>query len=192
VVEKYQLPVSKLYRPIPVYNADGSQNQARSIMGFITIHIHIEEHNKQIDLGVTNLGTSEIFLGHDWLKKHNPSINWRDRPLQFDCCPTACNMSRPTSEPPKGTKIWEVHLEDEDHLLMIDLNPALNIQAKSNIATDLATKETRKKNKNPGKNRYLNTFMTLPTSLKKKNLKSYLHINCGIMLSNSYLRPQKD
>jgi hypothetical protein len=61
-VEKYQLSVSKLHHPIPVYNADGSQNQARSISGFITMHIRIGEHNERIDLGVTNLGTSEIFL----------------------------------------------------------------------------------------------------------------------------------
>jgi hypothetical protein len=39
VVEKYQLPVSKLHRPIPVYNADRSQNLDGSIMGFVTLQI---------------------------------------------------------------------------------------------------------------------------------------------------------
>jgi hypothetical protein len=104
-VEKYQLPVSKLHHPIPVYNADGSRNLAGSVTGFVTIQIRIGAHIERIDLGVTNLGTSEIFLGHDWLKKHNPSIDWRDGSLQFDRCPTVCNMPKPTNEPTKGTNI---------------------------------------------------------------------------------------
>jgi hypothetical protein len=53
-VEKYQLPVSKLHCPIPVYNADGSRNQAGSISGFVMIQICIGAHNERIDLGVTN------------------------------------------------------------------------------------------------------------------------------------------
>ena len=161
VVEKYQLPVSKLHRPIPVYNADGSRNLDGSITGFVTLQIQIGGHNEQIDFGVTSLGNSEIFLGHDWLKKHNPSVDWKDGSLQFDRCPTACNMSRPTSESPKETKTQEVHLEDGDRILMIDPNPALNIRAKSNIATDLATKENQKKEQKPWKEQvpnYLHDF----------------------------------
>jgi hypothetical protein len=96
------------------------------------------EFRKQRDLSRTQLA-----------QKHNPSIDWKDGSLIFDRCPTACKMSKPTSKPSKETKTQEVHLEDEDHILMIDSNPALNIQARSNITTELATKENQKKEQKP-------------------------------------------
>jgi hypothetical protein len=70
-------------------------------------------------------------------------------------------MSEPTSESPKGIKIQDIYLEDDDHILMIDPNSALNIQAKSNIAMDLATKENQKKEQKPWKEQvpeYLHDF----------------------------------
>src|SRR5271170_1724781 len=53
-------------------------------------------------------------------------------------------------------------------------------------------RKTRKKNKNPGRNKYPNTFMTTQMSLPKKNSTNYHPLVLGIMLSNSYLDQKKD
>ena len=34
----------------------------------------------------------DIFLGYDWLVKHNPEINWKNRMITFTRCPESCTM----------------------------------------------------------------------------------------------------
>jgi hypothetical protein len=41
----------------------------------VTLELRVGHHVERIDFGVTNLGKGQIFLGHDWLKTHNPSID---------------------------------------------------------------------------------------------------------------------
>ncbi len=41
------------------------------------------DHTERIDLAVTELGDRQIFLGHDWLARHNPIINWKLGRLTF-------------------------------------------------------------------------------------------------------------
>ncbi|KIJ11492.1 hypothetical protein PAXINDRAFT_41819, partial [Paxillus involutus ATCC 200175] len=70
-------------RPIPVYNADGTLNQGGLITHYATLRMTIGHHSERITFGVTNLGKSELFLGHEWLKHHNPSINWQTSSVKF-------------------------------------------------------------------------------------------------------------
>ena len=79
-LKMYKLPV-----PIPVYNADGSINSAGSIREFAIVKMRIRDHSKQIAMAMSNLSTHPIFLGYDWLKKHNPQINWKSKTLKFMC-----------------------------------------------------------------------------------------------------------
>ncbi|SJL15506.1 uncharacterized protein ARMOST_19006 [Armillaria ostoyae] len=66
-VKKYGIPVQKTASPIPVYNADGSRNKAGEITTYVELRLKIGGHSERIDLAVTDLGSKEIFLGHDWL-----------------------------------------------------------------------------------------------------------------------------
>jgi len=34
----------------------------------------------------------DMFLGHDWLVKHNPEVNWKNRTIQFTRCPGSCKI----------------------------------------------------------------------------------------------------
>ncbi len=43
-------------------------------------------HTERINLAITNLGKKDIYLGHDWLKHHNPSVNWKTQSIIFGCC----------------------------------------------------------------------------------------------------------
>ena len=70
------LETHKLPQPIPVYNVDGSINQAGSITEFAIVELMINDHKEQIAMGLSQLSTHAIFLGYDWLQKHNPIVNW--------------------------------------------------------------------------------------------------------------------
>ena len=70
------LETHKLPQPIPVYNADGSINQAGSITEFVIVELTIDNHKEQIAMGLSQLSTHAIFLGYDWLRKHNPIVDW--------------------------------------------------------------------------------------------------------------------
>ena len=70
------LETHKLPQSIPVYNADGSINQAGSITEFAIVELTIDDHKEQIAMGLFQLSTHAIFLGYDWLQKHNPIVNW--------------------------------------------------------------------------------------------------------------------
>ena len=123
-----------------------------------------------MDFGVTNLGKGEIFLGHDWLKLHNPSIDWREGTVDFDRCPSYCQPyihSRYTEFELEEDEdmTWEEdtasNLEDGDHLLLIDPTPSIQIRASTNKAMDLAIKANEKKEKKPWKESvpgYLHNF----------------------------------
>ena len=78
---------------MPVYSADGALNQLGKITEYIKVRMIVGNHSERIQLVVTKLGNPQLFLGMDWLKDHNPSINWAQGKLSFDRCPDACSYT---------------------------------------------------------------------------------------------------
>jgi hypothetical protein len=40
------------------------------------------KHREDIEVAITNTGNHDLLLGTDWLKAHNPSIDWtQNKPL---------------------------------------------------------------------------------------------------------------
>ena len=75
---------------IPVYNADSTLDKNRFIKEFVILQLAINDHYKHIDLIVIELGDTDLFLGYDWLKIHNLSIDWVNAILSFDHCSETC------------------------------------------------------------------------------------------------------
>ena len=98
------LNAKPLPRPIPVYNADGTLNGGGMIMHTLTLRMNIGKHSEQITLGVTNLGKSDLFLGHERLHHHNPSIDWQSGSLKFNRCPQQCRQVYLPKNQRKGLK----------------------------------------------------------------------------------------
>ena len=158
-VRKNGLVTTKLARPIPVHNADGQPNSEGPISECVALELRIGSHWERVDFGVTNLGKGEIFLGYDWLKLHNPNIDWQQGSVLFNRCPPRCqphtharsmdfDFEDDGEDEDDDERIDLRHiLEDGDQLLMVDPTPALNIRASSNIAMDLAIKANEKKPK---------------------------------------------
>ena len=80
--------------PIPAFNADGSTNGKGSIERYARIKLAFEDHVEEMLLSVTSLASSNIFLGHNWLVKHNPEIDWKSGDITFTRCPTNCVILR--------------------------------------------------------------------------------------------------
>ena len=83
-----------LPRPIPVMLADGTAAAEGPITEMVTLNLRIGHHVERIDFAITDLGSQPIFLRHDWLKEHNPTIDWRTGTLEFDRCPAQCQPLR--------------------------------------------------------------------------------------------------
>src|ERR1700683_623308 len=89
-IEKYGLTVTKLSDPIPVYNADGGCNKLGDIDRYVELEMIFSDHKELMTLYATSLGKDSIFIGHDWLKKHNPDIDWTTGEVNMTRCPKTC------------------------------------------------------------------------------------------------------
>jgi len=57
-----------------------------------SLEIEINRHTKQLEAAVTDLDGTDMFLGHDWLVKHNPEVNWKNGTIRFTRCPGHCTI----------------------------------------------------------------------------------------------------
>jgi hypothetical protein len=76
--------------PVQVYNANRSLNIGGPITDYVTPQVTIQDHVKQLEFTMSDLGNQDMFIGHEWLTLHNPSINWRRAEVCFDQCPPEC------------------------------------------------------------------------------------------------------
>jgi hypothetical protein len=76
--------------PVRVINVDGTNNEAGQITHAIDLLVTIDQHCERMTFGISNLGKTKIILGHDWLKRHNPEIDWQRRHVDFRQCPPHC------------------------------------------------------------------------------------------------------
>ena len=89
---KYGFTTHKAPVSVTVYNANGSVNECGKITEYVEARLSVGDHAERIHLGVVKLGNADIFLGHDWLSHHNPSIDWFQGTLCFDRCPGQCGF----------------------------------------------------------------------------------------------------
>jgi len=73
-----------------VFNADGTKNGEMTRVA--PLEIKINGHKEQLEAAVTDLNRTDIFLGHDWLVKHNSKVNWKNGTIRFTRCPGSCTM----------------------------------------------------------------------------------------------------
>ena len=88
LVKKKKIKTKPMNRSFKVFNADRTKN--REITRFVLLKIEINRYKKQIDVVVTDLNSMDIFLGYNWLVKHNPEINWNTETIQLTRCPRNC------------------------------------------------------------------------------------------------------
>ena len=81
------LATKKIMCPILIYGADGTPSASRTISEYVEMEMHVNDHREHITLAIMDLSKEDIFLGHEWLQYHNPSIDWKQKHLYFDHWP---------------------------------------------------------------------------------------------------------
>ena len=64
-------PMERLFK---VFNGNGMKN--REVTQFVPLEVEINRYKEQINTVVMDLNSIDMFLGYDWLVKHNPKVNW--------------------------------------------------------------------------------------------------------------------
>ena len=90
LVKNKKIPTKPIDFSFEVFNADGTKN--REVTKVEPLEIGIDRHTKQLETTVTDLDGTYMFLGHDWLVKHNPKVNWKNGTIWFTKCLEHCTM----------------------------------------------------------------------------------------------------
>jgi len=73
-----------------VFNTDRTKN--REVTRVAPLEIKINSHKEQLEAAVMDLDRTDMFLGHDWLVKHNTEVNWKNGTIKFTRCPEQCTI----------------------------------------------------------------------------------------------------
>jgi hypothetical protein len=93
LVLRHKITTVPLPQPVIVRNVDNSENVLGKVTHKVFLAMNINGHREVIRFFVTDLGKDDIILGHSWLRKHNPNIDWREAKLDFSRCSWFCQMS---------------------------------------------------------------------------------------------------
>ncbi|KAL5501131.1 hypothetical protein ACEPAH_9518 [Sanghuangporus vaninii] len=107
-VKRYGFYTQRYIRPRPVFNADGTSNESGLIKEYVIVRMIFGKHEEEIHLAVTSLASSNIFLGHDWSRKHNPEIDWKIGKIDFTWCPEECasTLSNEEADDDYVRRVW--------------------------------------------------------------------------------------
>jgi hypothetical protein len=89
-VKRKRLTVRNLARPIPVYNVNGTLNEAGAISGIVDVVLRYKGHTERAQFAVTGLGKQDLILGYTWLREHNPEVDWQTNMVKMSHCPAKC------------------------------------------------------------------------------------------------------
>jgi hypothetical protein len=74
---------------IKLYNIDGTPNTAGQITHYAHLRMSIPKktgHQSKTIFAITDLDDQDIVIGIDWLKRHNPRVNWKEGTIALQCC----------------------------------------------------------------------------------------------------------
>src|SRR5579863_2626114 len=105
------------------------------------------------------MGKHDILLGTDWLKAHNPSINWQTSNIRLDRCPNTCTTMQPQDLQINAMELlptleWEMQYDDHFNTKYHSIDALQRIMAhldkfdtqisRTMVSTNLAIKEQLK------------------------------------------------
>src|SRR5258707_10658478 len=96
LVDRFHMKKEKLPTPLIVRNADNTSNIRGKITHKVVLAVSINSHKEVITFYVSDLGSDDLILGHTWLNRHNPEVDWTTPSLSFSCCPPSCSLSLTT------------------------------------------------------------------------------------------------
>ena len=91
LVKNKRIQIKSINFSFKVFNTDRMRNE--EVIRVAPLEIKINGHKEQLEAAVTDLNRMDMFLGHDWLVKHNPEVNWKNGTIKFMRCPESCTMN---------------------------------------------------------------------------------------------------
>ena len=98
-VQRHGIATRRLSRPMAVLNVDGTHNEAGQITEVVDLIVTYNRHAERMLFAVTGLGRKTLILGYNWLKLHNPEIDWRTQEVKLGRCPRECSECRVQAKP---------------------------------------------------------------------------------------------
>lgn len=96
LVKNADLPTKERRRAVIMRNADGTENKSGKLKHDAEIQIDIGGHKETVNALVSDISSADVFLGYDWLVKHNPEIDWEHQEVKFSRCPNNCTIPHET------------------------------------------------------------------------------------------------
>jgi len=90
LVKKKRIQMKPLNFSFEMFNTDRMKN--REVIKMVPLEIEINRHKETLEIAVIDLDRTDIFLGHNWLVKHNPEVNWKNRTIRFTRCLGSCTI----------------------------------------------------------------------------------------------------
>jgi len=91
LVKDKRIQTNSINFSFEVFNTDRTKNGEVTKMA--PLEIEINGHKGTLEAAVIDLDGTDMFLGHDWLVKHNSEVNWRNGTIKFMRCPGNCTMT---------------------------------------------------------------------------------------------------
>ena len=91
LVKNKRIQTKQINFSFEVFIADRTKNG--EVTRVAPLEIKINRHKETLEAVVTDLDGTDMFLGHDWLVKHNPEDNWKKGTIKFTRCPGNCTMT---------------------------------------------------------------------------------------------------
>jgi len=73
LVKEKKIQMKAINFSFEVFNADRTKNG--EVTRVVPLEVEINRHKETLEAAVTDLDGTDMFLGHDWLVKHNPEVN---------------------------------------------------------------------------------------------------------------------
>ena len=77
-VKENNIETIALRRARDVYNVDGTINKAGRITAAARLEMHIGDHSEVVVFTITDTGRDNVIIGLDWLRQHNPAVDWEN------------------------------------------------------------------------------------------------------------------
>jgi len=90
LVKKKRIQTKPINFSFKVFNVDRTKNG--EVTKVAPLEIEINGYKEQLEAAVIDLNGTDMFLGHDWLIKHNSEVNWKNRTIKFTRCPGSCKI----------------------------------------------------------------------------------------------------
>jgi Reverse transcriptase (RNA-dependent DNA polymerase)/Retroviral aspartyl protease len=106
-VEQHKLKTKPYKVPFCSFMSDGSEPKSGLVTDYVEIQIKIGTHQEVILCAMLNLAKMDFFLGYDWLRKHNPEIDWEKKEINFSRCLSGCGHPSIVRTTAFDTYIWQ-------------------------------------------------------------------------------------